>query len=166
MNKKVILLFLITSIFFYGFPVYAKGFEETSLTKIILQLIFYIIVFVLVIFFSLYGTKLIAKNFKGVTSSKYVNLLDVMNIPGGAKIVLTKINNKIYILSITNNNSNVIDVIEADDFPIYDENFDNYLSKYLNRNLNKHKINKKLGNLFDKFNIKKDKEGKNDEEKY
>lgn len=166
MNKKAILLFIFIFTNLYGLPVYATGYEETSLIKIIFQLIFYIIIFVLVIFLSLYGTKLIAKNFKGITSSKYVNLLDVMNIPGGTKIIIIKINNKIYILSTNNNNTNIIDIIEADGFPIYDDNFDNYLSKYLIRNHNDQKINKKLESLLDKLNIKKDKEGKNDEKKY
>lgn len=166
MNKRVITLFIFVLVNLYGLPVYAVGYEETSLARIIFQLIFYIIIFVLVIFFSLYGTKLIAKNFKGITSSKYVKLLDVMNIPGGNKIVITKINNKIYILSTNNNNTNIIDILDEDSFPLYDENFDNYLSKYFNKNHNDLKLNKKLENLFDKLNMKKDKEGNEDEEKY
>ncbi|CAK7042719.1 flagellar biosynthetic protein FliO [Tissierella carlieri] len=164
--KRINLLFIFIFVTLYGLPAYAAGYEEISPTKIIFQLIFYIVIFILVIFLTLYGTKLIAKNFKGITSSKYISLLDVINIPGGVKIIIAKINDKIYILSVADNNTNVIDTIEADNFPTHEENFDNYLSKYLHGNNNDNKINKKLENLFDKFNIKKDKEDRNDEKKY
>ncbi len=166
MCKKISLLFVHIFLILYGFPAYSVGYEEISPIKIVFQLIFYIVIFIVVIFFTLYGTKLIAKNLKGITSSKYISLLDVMNIPGGSKIVIAKINDTIYILSVSNNNTSVIDVIEADSFPTYEENFDNYLSKYLHGKNNEHKMNKKLEKLFDKFIIKKDKEDKNDEKKY
>ncbi len=166
MNKRINLLFVFVFLILNGLPVYAAGYEEISPIKIVFQLIFYIVIFILVIFFTLYGTRLIAKNFKGIASSKYISLLDVMNIPGGTKIVITKINSKIYILATTNNNTNVVDIIDEENFPTYDENFDTYLSKYVNKNHYDHKINKKLENLFNRINIKKDKEGRNDEKKY
>ena len=142
------------------------GYEDVSLTKTILQLIFYIIIFVLVIFFSLYGTKLIAKNLKGISRSKYISLIDIMNIPGGSKIIISKINKKVYIMSITNNATTVIDIIDEDEFPILEEEFDNYLSKYLNENNKNSKINTTVTTLFRKFNINKDKEGKDNEKRY
>ena len=89
--KRINLLFIFIFVTLYGLPAYAAGYEEISPTKIIFQLIFYIVIFILVIFLTLYGTKLIAKNFKGITSSKYISLLDVINIPGGAKIIIAKI---------------------------------------------------------------------------
>lgn len=158
-NRINVLIFFIILVVI-NLPVYAEGYESISLVKIILQLIFYIVIFALVVFLSLYGTKLIAKNFKGITSSKYIGLLDVMNIPGGGKIVLTKINKKVYILLTTNNSSNVIDIVDEGDFCYENESFDNYLSKYLNKN----NINNKAAEKFIKiFNKSKDKEGRNDE---
>lgn len=166
MSKKLSLLFILNLLIFQGIPVYAVNYEEISPIKIIFQLIFYIVIFILVIFFTLYGTKLIAKNFKGVVSSKYMSLLDVLNISNGTKIVIVKVNKKVYILATSNNITNVIDIVDEDDFPIYDESFDNYLSKYLNKNNNEYGINKKLEGLLNKININKDKEGKDDEKRY
>lgn len=158
--KLLIVFIILTSI---NIPVYAEGYENISLVKIIFQLIFYIIIFALVVFLSLYGTKLVAKNFKGITSSKYIELLDLMNIPGGGKIVITKINKKVYILLTTNNSSNVIDIVDEADFSYKNDSFDNYLNKYLSKN----DINDKIGEKFIKFfNKSKDKEDRNDEKKY
>ncbi|WMM26610.1 hypothetical protein RBU61_08015 [Tissierella sp. MB52-C2] len=165
MKTKGNLYLIFTFIFLYSYPVYGSGYEDVSLAKTILQLIFYIIIFALVIFFSLYGTKLIAKNFKSVGTSKYISIIDMINIPGGSKIIITKINNKVYIMSITNSATTVIDIIDEENFSIRDEEFDNYLSKYLKQS-NESKINKTVIGLLSKLNIKKDKEGKDHEEKY
>ena len=142
------------------------GYEDISLTKTILQLVFYIIIFVLVIFFSLYGTKLVAKNLKGFAKSRYISLIDVMNIPGGSKIIITKINNKVYIMSITNNATTVIDIIEEDEFPVLEEEFNNYLDKYLKQSNTESKLSTNITTLFRKININKDKEGKDNEKRY
>lgn len=166
MNYLTKLLILCITMINYSSIVYAAGNEETSIIKTILQLIFYIIIFVFVIFFSLYGTKLIAKNFKGITSSKYIKLLDIINIPGGAKIIIAKINRKIYILSTNNNGINVIDVIEEEEFYAEEESFDNYLSKYLNTDYSNYNISNKIKSLINKFNIKKDKDDNRNEKKY
>lgn len=163
MKNRINALIFFIILMLFNLPVHAGGYENISLVKIVLQLIFYIIIFLLVVFFSLYGTKLVAKNFKGITASKYMSLLDIMNIPGGGKIVITKINKKVYILFTTNNSSNVIDIIDEDDFCLESKSFDNYLSKYVNKN----NINDKIGEKFISFfNKSKDKEERNDEEKY
>jgi len=147
----------------YGLPVYAMESIESSPIKIVFQLIFYITMFTVVIFLTIWGTKIVAKNYKGFTSSKYIDLLDVMNLTGGCKIVITRINQKIYILAVTNNNTNIIDIIKVDEFPIHEEKFNEYLSSCLSKNRNGYKINRKLENLFSNL---KDKEGKKDEEKH
>lgn len=162
MKNRINALIFFTILVLINLPVYAEGYEDISLVKIILQLIFYIIIFGLVVFLSLYGTKLIAKNFRGIRSSKYIELLDLMNIPGGGKIVITKINKKVYILLTTNTSSNIIDIVDEVDFCYENESFDNYLNKYLNKSI----INDKTENNFIKFfNKLKDKEGRNDEKK-
>ena len=138
-----------------------RGFEEISTFKIILQLIFYLGIFVAVIVLSIYGTRFIAKNYKRVVSSKYVDLIDMLNIPGGIKIAIVKINEKFYILSITNNSTTVLDKLSKEEFHIIEENFDNCLEKYFYKWNSSLKSNKMLSKLY--FN--KGKEDLNDEEK-
>lgn len=162
MKNRINVLIIFIILVSFNLPVYGEGYENISLVKTVFQLIFYIIIFALVVFLSLYGTKLVAKNFKGITSSKYIGLLDVMNIPGGGKIVLTKINKKVYILLTTNNSANVIDIVDESNFCYESENFENYLSKYLNKNIIKDKTSQ---NIIRIFNKSKDKEDRNDEKK-
>ncbi len=154
--KNVFLGFL----FFFELPVYAAEYGDISLGKTLLQLFFYIIVFVAVIFMTLYGTKLIAKNSKRFTKSKYIQVLDAFNIQTGVKLAIVKINKKVYILSISNASTTIIDIISSDDL---DNEFDNYLNKYINNgeNLN-FKLN--IDKLKDKLKFSKDKEEKNEEE--
>jgi flagellar biogenesis protein FliO len=122
------------------------------------------IIFIAIIFFSLYGTKLVAKNFKGMTNSKYIEILDAINIPGGSKIVIAKVNNKIYVLATGNNGTNILDIIDENEFPIIEENFDGYLNRYLTKdNLNYNKISENIKLNLDKFTKKKDKEGNKNE---
>ncbi|MBU5254767.1 flagellar biosynthetic protein FliO [Tissierella praeacuta] len=163
MNKKTNILVVLIFLTLYGLPVHAIEVVESSPIKIVFQLIFYITMFTVVIFLTIWGTKIVAKNYKGFTSSKYIDLLDVMNLSSGCKIVITRINQKIYILAVTNNNTNIIDVIEADEFPIREEKFNEYLNNYLDKNGNIYKINKKIESLFSNL---KDKEGKKDEKKH
>ncbi|NLK43711.1 MAG: hypothetical protein GX300_04885 [Tissierellia bacterium] len=150
-------------IFFYliGTPVYSTGLEEVSIFKIILQLMFYLGIFIGVILLSIYGTRFIAKSYKRVVSSKYMDLIDVLNIPGGSKIAIININEKIYIISINNNSTTVIDKLSKDDFDISVENFDKYLDRHFERWNNTLKSNKILGKIYSK----KDKEDFSDEEK-
>lgn len=165
--KKIVFLLLFSFVFdMFSLPAYGSGYEDISLAKIVFQLIFYLIVFVLVIFLSLYGTKLIAKNYKGFNGSKYTTLIDVMNIQNGYKIQIVKINKKIYILLTSNGNSNVIDIIEEDDFSLELENFDNYLFKHLSKNNTKNGLQGKIKDLLNKSYTNKDKEDMNDEKKY
>ncbi|WP_353095297.1 hypothetical protein [Tissierella praeacuta] len=155
MYKKISILVLTIFLILWGLPTYAIEANEISPIKMVFQLIFYLIIFILVILFTIYGTRIIAKNYKGFTSSKYIDLLDVMNLPGGCKIIITRINQKIYILSVTNNNTSVIDVIEAEEFPICEEKFNKCLNDYLSKNGNEHKLSEKIENLINKINIKK-----------
>ena len=125
-----------------------------SLFEIILKLVFLIGVFIVVIFITLYGTKLIAKNYKGYTKSKYIKLLDTLSIPGGTKIIIMEISKKIYILSLTPNNTEVIDIINEDVF--LDEDFSSYLDKYTNKDNNNDSFG--IKKIIEKFNFLKDKE--------
>ena len=150
----------------FSLPVYSQGVDNTSVFKIVGQLIFLLVIFIAMIFVTLYGTKLVAKNAGGMIKSKYIQLLDAINVPGGSKIVITKINNKIYILTIDSNGSNLIDTIEEDNFTIIEDDFDNYLGKnmFINK-LRESKINKNIKMFYDNHVRKriKNKEDKNDE---
>ena len=164
-KKRVLIVFNLILILFTS-PVYSQGYENTSVFKLVGQLIFFIVIFIAMIFITLYGTRLVGKNAGGIVKSKYIQLLDAINVPGGSKIVITKINSKIYILSIDSNGSNVIDVIEEENFPIIEDDFVDYFDKNVIKNkLNDSKINKSIKLFYDNHINKriKNKEDKNDE---
>lgn len=164
MKKKRILLVLLIILTLFNSPIFAQGTNTISSWKLILKFIFYLIIFIAVIFMALYGTKLIAKNTQGMGNSKYVKLLDTINIPGGWKITIVEINNMIYILSSNTNGTSVIDKIEGDDFLIIEEDFETYLDKYLKKNnFNLLKISEDVKSCFNKWKIIKGKEEKKDE---
>lgn len=164
MSNRIKTFSVLIILIFLSLPSYAQDYGATSIWKTIFQLIFLILVFIAVVFFSLYGTKLVAKNYKGMTNSKYVKILDAINIPGGSKIVVTQINNKIYVLSTNNNTTTVLDIIDEENFLLMEENFEGYLNKYLTKdNLNYSKISENIKLNFNKFTKKKDKEGNKNE---
>lgn len=108
---------------------YAAEIEDYSLGKAIFKLVFYIIITFIVLIIAVYGTRFIAKNSKRFVSSKYVRIIDSLNLDANFKILIAEINDNIYILAITNNNVEVIDRISKEDF---DKNmdFDDQLHKY------------------------------------
>lgn len=147
-------------------PAYADSYKSISAIKLVFQLIFYVVIFIAVIAATLYGTKLIAKSSKKMIASKHIKLLDVMNIPGGSKIIISEINNTIYILSTSNSGVSVIDKIKKDDFPIVEEEFDTYLDKYLTDNkLDYTNVKNKVKSFFNKSKRIKIKEENKDEKK-
>lgn len=146
-------------IFFPHSSVYASGFEDVSLFKTVVQLIFYLLIFIGVIFITLYGTKFIAKNYKGFSSSKYMKIIDSLNLQNGIKLVIVNINEKIYILSVSSTSTNVIDTIDPED--IEEDIFEDYLHKHINKNkLEESKINLYMDKIKKKIDFSKDEEGK------
>lgn len=160
MKNKIKLFQFFIFLYLIGSPVYGAGYEEINMFKTILQLIFYLGIFIVVILLSIYGTRFVAKNYKRVISSKYMELLDILNIPGGSKIVLVKVKDRIYVLSIANGSTSVIDKLNQEEFHTIEEDFDNYLDRYLNKWNNGLRTNR----ILSKFYSKKDKEDFNDEE--
>ena len=166
MIKKRLVLALLVIIMLSSFPVYSQGYENTNVFKLVGQGIFYLVIFIAMIFLTLYGTKLVAKNASGMAKSKYIQLIDAINITSGSKIIIAKINNKIYILTTSNNGSNIIDIIEEEDFPIIEENLDSYLDKNLIiSKISNSKLNKNIKHFYDNNISKriKNKEDKKDE---
>ena len=168
MIKKRAVLVLLVIIILSSFPVYSQGYENTSIFKIVGQLIFLLVVFIAMIFLTFYGTKLVAKNSSSMAKSKYIQLIDAINIPGGSKIIIAKINDKIYILATNNSATNIIDIIEEEEFPITEEGFENFLDKDLIKNkFSNSKFNKNTKLFYSKYISKtiKNKEDINDEKK-
>ncbi len=146
-------------LFFLSEQVYASGYEDVSLAKTILQLVFYLIVFVVVIFITLYGTKFIAKNYKAINNSKYMKIIDVLNIQNGNKLIIVNVNKRNYILSISNTGITLIDTIESEDFG--EEDFQDYLNKHINKKDTQGiDLNLYINKIKDKFEFSKDKEDK------
>lgn len=165
MFKKKVLFILILIIILASLPVYSQGFGNINVFKLVGQLILMLVIFIAMIFITLYGTKLVAKNAGGMVKSKYIQLLDAINLPGGSKIVIAKINDKIYILSIDSNGSNIIDIIEEEKFPLIEDNFDkdSIMNKYNHSKVNKNiklfyenQISKRIRNKEDKNHEKED----------
>lgn len=163
-KKRSVLILVI--ILLFSLPVYSQGYGNTNIFKSVGKLILLLVIFIAMIFLTLYGTKLVAKNAGGMVKSKYIQLIDAINITSGSKIIIAKINNKIYIITTSNNGSNVIDIIKEEEFPIKEENFDNYLDKYLiKKKFNNSKINKRMKLFYNKHINKriKNEEDKKDE---
>ncbi len=158
MKKLKYLLASVIILLLYN-PVYASGFEDVSLFKTVAQLIFYLVIFIGVILVTLYGTKFIAKNYKGFSASKYMKIIDSLNMQNGIKLVIVKINKKIYILSVSSTSTNLIDTIDPED--VEEEVFEDYLKKHMNKNdVEEAKINIYMDKLKKRIKFSKDEEDK------
>lgn len=100
----------------YSHISYAAGGTSPSIGKVIFKFFFYLIVFIIVIIFAIYGTKFIAKNSKRFVNSKYIHILDKISLDTNTKIVIVEISKCIYILGITSNTIKIIDKIAEEDF--------------------------------------------------
>ena len=165
MNKKIYIFSIIVLGIFLNTISFATGLEKVSLAKVIIQLIFYLVIFAGVIFLTIYGTRLIASNYKGIVSSKYMNILDTLSLPGGIKLVITTVGNKVYILSVSNTGTTVVDIIDDNEFPFEEEAFENYFNKYMDKWNKNPSINKKIDGVIGKLFTRKDKEDTKNESK-
>lgn len=166
MSKKRTWLVLVLILLVISLPVYSEGYESVNVFKLVAKFILLLVIFIAMIFVTLYGTKLVAKNAGGMIKSKYIQLLDAINIPGGSKVVITLINNKVYILSIDSNGTNLIDIIDEKEFLIIEDDLDSYPGKDLIKNkISDSKINKNVKLFYENHINKriKNKEEKNDE---
>lgn len=141
-------------------PTYAAVYEDVSLFQILLKLLLYLGIFIIVILATVYGTKLIAKNYKGYNNSKYINMLDTLIIPGGIKIIIIKVSKKIYILALSSNGAELMDIIKEEDF--IKEDFNSYLDKHNTDNTNNtnNKIKLSINKIIEKIDFSKDREDK------
>ncbi len=136
---------------------FAAGLEKISLLKTIFQLVFYILMFALVIFVTIFGTKLIARNYKINLASKNMDIIDTLNIPGGIKLIIVKIMNKVYILSLSATNTTVIDILSKEEFDKFSDSFDALMEKHNNR-IGKIQSDGKFNEIISSIINKKNKE--------
>lgn len=92
-----------------------------------LNLIFFIVVFIGIVFLAIYSTKIIAKRTNYLGRGRNFTVLDSINLGGNIKIVTIKMYNKVYILSISNTTTTLIDKLDEEDVDIS-------LDSYLNQN--------------------------------
>src|SRR5690606_39903239 len=108
---KLILTSILIIILLMCNKVYAvnAGYE---LGKAIFKLFSYTGIFILVIVIAIYVTRFIAKNSKKFINSKYMKIIDILNIDINTKIAMIEINKKIYVFAINNNNVEMIDKLD------------------------------------------------------
>lgn len=149
--------------------VYAEDMDY-NIGKSIFKMLFYTVVFLLVIIIAIYGTRFIAKNSKKLVNSKYIKIVDVLNLDVNTKIAIIEINDYLYVFAINNNSIVVIDKFPKDDLKTELEgNFDEQLKKYKQKydcdNKFLDKFKQKFSKSFMKINDLMDKEDENDEKK-
>lgn len=111
---------------------YAYG-ERSSINYISYfgNLLFFMIIFVGIIFLAIYSTKFIAKRTNYLGKGKYLTVLDSINLSANVKIITIKIYKKVYILSVSNSTTTLIDKVNEEDL---DLDFDSYLNQNLDSN--------------------------------
>ena len=86
-----------------------------------------------------------------------MEIIDTVSLGTNVKLIVMKVNDKIYIMGVGNNGFTLIDKINEDEFPIYEEsdekNFTDYLKKY-----NSILALKDLGKIKDKLKMKRSNE--------
>lgn len=150
--------------------VYAVSAKEgqTGYAEMILKIVSYILILVFIILFAFYGTKFVAKKSQRMFKSKYVQIIDSVNLGLNNKIILAKISNFIYVIAINNNQTILIDKIYVEEF-LKNQNkdtFDKYLNDYMTKNskeINNYDLQKKIKEFFKKVNHTNLNTGKEDE---
>lgn len=155
MIKKTKSLVFALGLLLFSIPVYSAGYENIERSSQFGQFgrfLLTVIIFIAVIFLTVIGTRIIASNYKGMKNN-YVDVYDTLDLPGGFKIVIMEINDKVYILSIGNGNTTVLDMIPKAEFPKKKND--------VNENLYDYNINKYVDKIIKK--VIKSKEGKDEE---
>lgn len=154
MNSKILLLNQS-----YAFATNYEGSYGTG--KLFLKFVFYLVAFLFILILAFYGTKLFAKRTKNLLRSKYIEIIDTISLDRNAKLIIAKISSNIYILSVTNNNVNVVDKIDEEEFDLKENiEFEDYLNNFRNSSFNnqfgnmKLKIKRLLSKFYNKFNSK------------
>ncbi|NLV77567.1 MAG: FliO/MopB family protein [Tissierellia bacterium] len=150
--------------------VYAED-VDYNIGKSIFKMLFSTIAFILVIILAIYGTRFIAKNSKKFVNSKYMRIVDILNLDVNTKIAMVEINNYLYVFAINNNTIIMIDKFPKENLIIkadgdFDEQLKKYKQKYAYDNEFLDKLKQKFSKPFKKVNNSIDKEDRNDEKKH
>lgn len=163
--KKVCLQILVMLFCISDF-VYASQ-ADYNIWNTILKLFFYIIVVILVLVITIYGTRIVAKNSRRFMNSKYIKVIDSLNLGTNIKILIVEISNYIYILVITNNSTEVVEKLSKEKFEDnyeFEEHLNKYKEKYTSDNEHLNKFLDNIKNSSKKFNKTIDKEEEDNEE--
>lgn len=162
-------LFFSEKVYTYSEYMMIKTSEINPITSFI-KITVYFISFIIVLVLAYYFSKFISIKTSGFIKGRNINIIEMFNIGKNNKIIIIKINNYVYVLSMGNNYTTVIDKIpykefcEDTDFECTDENkektkFDMVLKSISNRNernsdildLSILHINKKLSGIKDRI---------------
>lgn len=124
---SVVYIFLISENIYAN----AEGASGINYISYFGNLLFFLIIFALIIFLALYVTKFISRKTNSMGKGKNLIVLDFVNLSGNVKLVTVKIYKKIYILSIANNHTTVVDKLNEEDL---DMDFEDYLNHNLTSN--------------------------------
>ena len=159
-NKRVLLQILLMLFLLDTNVAYAAQ-QDISLGSVVLKMIIYIAVIAFVLILTIYGTRFIAKNSQKFINSKYIKIVDILNLNANVKLLLIDVNENIYLLAISSNSIEFINKFEKNEIRL-GENFDEHLSRF-NRNYNANqknfsKMSIDIQKLFNAVNRLKDKE--------
>lgn len=128
-----------------------NGLEKTSYISYFFSMILLIAIFIGVVFLALYSTKFIAQKTNNLGNNRNIKIVDFINLSRETRIVTVKIYNKLYILSVNNNSTTVIDELKEEDLggefsELLQKNMEFRNDKYLNYNIVdlKNKISKAI----------------------
>ncbi len=133
--------------------VYASG-PSYSLGGYLLRLIIYMLIVLFVVGLAIFGTRFLARSSQKFISSKYMKIIDMLNVGTNAKLLMVEIENYIYIIVITNNSADLIERTKKDEF-FKSRNFDKELTKSTLSHINMDKI-KEMLKRDTKFNSEED----------
>ncbi|MCF6463326.1 flagellar biosynthetic protein FliO [Clostridium sp. Cult1] len=152
-TRRKIIFYTLILILLICSPSFAAGADDYSLGKTLFKLVFYIFITILVLIITIYGTRFIAKNSKRFVSSKYIQILDILNLGTNFKIVIVDINKIIYILAITNNNVEVLNKVSREEFNKgldFEDQLHKYRSSYFKNFDYFNIINSNIKKMFEK----------------
>ena len=128
-----------------------NGLGKTSYISYFFSIILLIAIFIGVVFLALYSTKFIAQKTNNLGNNRNIKIVDFINLSRETRIVTVKIYNKLYILSVNNNSTTVIDELKEEDLGVefselLQKNMEFRNDKYLNYNIVdlKNKISKAI----------------------
>lgn len=142
--EKSLNIFLL--IFFFSDIAYASQ-PDYSLGGAFIKLILYMVTILFVLGLAIFGTRFLAKNSQRFIKSKYMKIIDILNVGTSTKILMIEIEDYIYIIVVTNNSSELIEKIKKDEF-IKNGGFEDKLTRHTLSYMNIDKVMKVLNKNY------------------